>query len=276
MRNISRNQGNANAEIGAAIVPQSAAFTDKQTAPISELKVCGLRNLPLAQQTKFLEQAYQIYVASFPDPDERLSRQGFERYVTDPKRSGYDILVALHDGEVIAASNYRVIELDQLKIGYQSYIYTRCDMRAQGIGSCLFDQVLERMRSQGASAMFGEMNDPFVMSNAEIARDRAGGMDPYARRAMWMHLGRFALDAPYVQPGFEGGSAVRTMLLNFKVLDRKFHGLSGAQYIHLLDRFFEPFIANHKQDPDYKRLVAWAEQQKAIALIPLDQKRTFI
>lgn len=259
-----------------AVAVGSGSFTKDERAPVAELKIVGLRSLPETLRDKYLDQAYQIYEASFPNPDERISRAGFERYVTDPERVGYDIMVALNGDEVVAASNHRVIDLDDIKVGYQSYIYTRADKQKQGIGKCLFEEVINSMRAQGARAMFGEMNDPFVMTADEIALDTATSMDPLMRRAMWKGMGRLALDAPYIQLGFEGGAAVKSMLLNFMPFSEDFKGISGAQYIKLLDRFFERFIPNHKADKDYQSLVAWAEKQDFIPLIELDQKRTSV
>jgi len=255
---------------------ERASFAEQRTDLAPVVKIVGLRQLPRNLQDKYLDQAYQIYERTFPDSDERLSRKGFENYVKDPNRKGYDLQVALVDGEVVAGANFRVMDLGDMKMGYQSYIYTRADMQNQGIGSALFECVIETMRKQGAVAMFGEANDPRLMTSEQIEADRRFGMDPTKRLEMWARRGRYALDERYVQLGIDGGEPVSHLLINIKPIDPNFKGMSGKQYVAMLDAFFAPFIPDFKNDPIYKKLVAETKDRAFIPLIPLAQARSFI
>ena len=255
---------------------ESASFAINRPALAAVVKIVGLRALSPELQDKYIAQAFEIYERVFPDANERLSRTGFENYVKDPGRKGYDMQVALVDGEVVAASNFRVMNAGDLKIGYQSYIYTRPDMQRQGIGSALFDCVIEAMKRDGAVAMFGEVNDPRLMSAQQIEADRRAGMDPTERLEFWSSKGRLALDERYAQLGIDGGDTVEHLMINMLAIDPKFKGLTGRQYIAMLDAFFERFIPNHKSDPAYLEIVAAARDRAFIPLIPLTQPRSFL
>ena len=255
---------------------EAANFSSQKTDLVTEVKIVGLRSLPPEQQDKYISQAFDIYERAFPDPDERLSRKGFENYVRDPNRKGYDMQVALVHGEVVAASNYRVMDIGDFKIGYQSYIYTRPDMQGQGIGATLFDCVVGKMKREGAVAMFGEVNDPRLMSAEQIEADRRSSKDPTKRLEMWSKKGRFALDERYAQLGIDGGEAVKYLMINMLPIDPDFKGLTGRQYIAMLDAFFKPFVPNFKNDPIYREIVAAASKRDFIGLIPLTQARSFL
>ena len=255
---------------------ESTSFNQRASELVPEIKILGLRSLSSELQDKYIQQAYEIYERAFPDPDERLSRKGFENYVKDPNRKGYDIQVALCEGEVVAASNFRVMDLGDIKMGYQAYIYTRPDMQRQGIGSTLFDCVVDRMKSQGAVAMFGEANDPRLMTPEQIELDRMNGMHPVQRLEMWAQKGRYALDARFVQLGIDGGDAVNYLMINMLPIDPNFRGLSGKQYVAMLDAFFSPFIPDHKNNPDYQGIVGFEGERAFIPLIPLTSTRSFL
>lgn len=183
------------------------------------------------KQVDFKELAYEptdlaalrafyaaLYVASFPDADERESLDNMGDYLRR-KASGwygsnnYHIVLGLSDGAVVAASicDY----LAEPNVGVIEFLLVSPAARGGGMGrrlldhtEALLDQDARRGRGRPLDCVLAEMNDPLAESAS------ADNFDPVARALIWHGWGFRRLAFPYVQPALSvRQSAVTNLLL---------------------------------------------------------------
>ncbi|MCC6153923.1 MAG: GNAT family N-acetyltransferase [Candidatus Hydrogenedentes bacterium] len=152
----------------------------------------------------------------FP-PDEVLE---YPLWAEPLKDDGLRVCVAVHDGDVVGATEYRYYP--DMNVAMTDF--TIIGREGMGIGRFLYlnrkaDLELWAQRHGKTSlGMFAEIYDPYR------AKDHAFGgikpMDPYVRREVLSHLGYQRLDFPYVHPSWTNtGGAVSELDLCFLPTD---------------------------------------------------------
>lgn len=152
-----------------------------------------------------LDRFYRdLYVAAFPDADERESLHNMAWYIKRKADGWYGpnnfhILIAEQDEEPIGGSVFDY--LARPNAGVIEFLFTRADLHARGYGRALLSETVRALRADarraGAgrlTAIVAEMNDPFRRSATPDA------MDPFERAAIWGRWGFSKLDVPYMQP----------------------------------------------------------------------------
>lgn len=157
-------------------------------------------------------QMHQLMQNVFP-PEEVLEFDLWKEPLEDP---GIRVFVAVHDGKVVGATEYRYYE----DFNVAMTDFTIIGAAGLGIGPFLARKRLEDLQSWAAnkgnqlSGMFAEIYDPYRVEHYEFGGIKA--MDPYVRREVLSHLGYQRLDFPYVHPSWNNdGEAVEGLDLCF-------------------------------------------------------------
>lgn len=157
-------------------------------------------------------QMHQLMQNVFP-PEEVLDFDLWKEPLEDP---GIRVFVAVHDGKVVGATEYRYYE----DFNVAMTDFTIIGAAGLGIGPFLARKRLEDLQSWAASkgnqlsGMFAEIYDPYRVEHYEFGGIKP--MDPYVRREVLSHLGYQRLDFPYVHPSWNNdGEAVEGLDLCF-------------------------------------------------------------
>jgi hypothetical protein len=165
----------------------------------------------------------ELYVAGFPDADERESLANMKRYL-QLRREGwygtnnYHIILALDGDRIVAASvsDY----LAKPNCGVIEFLLVNESMRGSGVGRLVHTATVEALDADavrgGRSGIDGiviELNDPFRVAPQD------DNYDPFERALIWDRWGYGRLCFPYVQPALsEGQEPVACLLLAIKPL----------------------------------------------------------
>lgn len=234
----------------------------------------AFRDDDLALLTVFYES---VYVAGFPDPDERESFDNMVGYLRLKQegwygRNNYHIVIALADEQPVAGSisDY----LAAADAGVVEFLFVTDAFRRRGIGRTLLEHthvLLERdalSRSERPLAcIVAEMNDPFAASPV------SDNMDPWERAVTWHDWGYRGLDFPYLQPALsERQRPVDRLILIAKILRDEWRAaMPGSviqtlvhEYLHWAMRIERP-----ESSPDYGRMAAHLEQTPYVRTLSL-------
>lgn len=158
-----------------------------------------------------------LYVAEFPDPDERESLANMAGYLRRKRqgwygRNNYHIVLGEADGAVVAASisDY----LAEPNTGVIEFLLIAPAGRGAGTGrkllahtEALLDADARRAHDRPLDAVLAEMNDPLVSSAV------TDNLDPVTRALIWHRWGYRGLDFPYVQPALSADQDPVTNLI---------------------------------------------------------------
>ncbi|MEY4669086.1 MAG: hypothetical protein RL518_1785 [Pseudomonadota bacterium] len=189
-----------------------------------------------------LERYYPIYCTSFPDPDERLPFETIVRLVQDPRFS-IDVEVFTDLRGIIGGYQTNVVDIEGETFSLGDYLFIDNRMKGLGVGPLVYRKTIEhRQRNFGATAHFGEINDPRLMNASQQAIDRKSGTDPDARLKFWSKQGRRMLDVPWVQPAPEEGlSPVDYTMLTVHHLDTSRPlAITGDTVMKVWDAYYLP------------------------------------
>ncbi|WP_213587390.1 GNAT family N-acetyltransferase [Paenibacillus sp. J2TS4] len=157
-------------------------------------------------------QMHQLMQNVFP-PEEVLEFDLWKEPLEDP---GIRVFVAVHEGKVVGATEYRYYE----DFNVAMTDFTIIGAAGLGIGPFLARKRMEDLHSLAAhneqqlSGMFAEIYDPYRVEHYEFGGIKP--MDPYVRREVLSHLGYQRLDFPYVHPSWNNdGEAVTGLDLCF-------------------------------------------------------------
>ena len=193
-----------------------------------------------------LSRFYQdLYIAGFPDPNERESLANMKRYL-QLRREGwygqnyYHIMLVLDGDSPVAASVSDYLAMPNC--GIIEFLLVDESMRAQGIGKMLHDATVEALRSDarrmgrsGIDAIVIELNDPFRVAPHD------DNYDPFERALIWDRWGYGRLCFPYEQPALsDEQEPVTCLLLGMKPLtDRLRHEVPAAWVIDVLQGYLQ-------------------------------------
>ncbi len=163
----------------------------------------------------------ELYMAGFPDPDERESLANMKRYLK-LRRDGwygpnnYHIILALDGDQTVGASVSDYLATPNC--GIIEFLLVAEALWGTGIGRQLhgatiaaFDADARRIGRNGVDAIVIELNDPFRVAPQD------DNYDPFERAMIWDRWGYGRLSFPYVQPALSADQEpVACLLLGMK------------------------------------------------------------
>jgi len=148
------------------------------------------------------------------------------------------VFVAVHEGEVVGATEYRYYPDTNIAMTD----FTIIKKEGYGTGRFLAQnrekdiQALAANSGQKVKGMFAEIYDPYRVSGYEFGGTKV--MDPFVRREVLSHLGYRRLDFPYVHPSWENdGEAVDHLDLCYLPYEET-EGLEGTFIAEFLKRYY--------------------------------------
>ena len=219
-----------------------------------------------------------LYIAGFPDPDERESLENMQRYLELREqgwygRNNYHILLGFDDGRGIAAA---VMDyLAEPNAGIIEFLLVDPARRRQGIGTAMHQRVEEVLQSDARRAGYEalqsiviEMNDPFRVDPA------TDNMDPFIRAALWGRWGYAVLGFPYVQPALSDDQGpVTYLLLCAKPLDPAVRHTFPPKTVRQVVYGYLKWamrIDDPEADPTFQEMSQALAQMESVPLTPLE------
>lgn len=206
---------------------------------------------------------HQLLGTIFP-PEEVLAYELWKEPLLDPSIHVY---VALHQGQVVGATEYRYYP--QLRVAMTDF--TIIGQAGLGIGRFLLrqrEQDLQQLaKASGTESigMFAEVYDPFRAQIHEFGG--VSPMNPIVRREVLSHIGYKKLNFPYVHPSWDHeGNAVSELDLCFLPADEEQSELAAS----LIATFLETYYAALPNKPQqWLDMVETLKSKQAVELLPL-------
>lgn len=206
---------------------------------------------------------YQLMQDVFP-PEEVLEFALWKEPLEDP---GIRVFVAVHEGEVVGATEYRYYP--DWNIAMTDF--TIIGKPGLGIGPFLAHQrtkdlnALAAVEGKTLGGMFAEIYDPYRAVQYAFGGIRP--MDPYVRREVLAHLGYKRLDLDYVHPSWHNdGYAVSGLDLCFAPGDPDTTQISSELIVQFLQRYYA-VLPNKPQK--WLEMIEGLEQRPSVDLLPL-------
>ncbi|KZE81932.1 GNAT family acetyltransferase [Paenibacillus elgii] len=212
----------------------------------------------------YFRQMHELMQRVFP-PEEVLEYELWAEPLQDP---GIRVFVAVLDGEVVGATEYRYYE--DLQVAMTDFTIIGRD--GLGIGPFLARRRMADLRSVVAACggtflgMFAEIYNPQLVGKLEFGGVSA--MNSFVRREVLAHLGYRKLDTGYVHPSWHNdGEAVHGLDLCFMPIADEEQASVPAS---LVWSFLERYYAVLPQKPDaWYRMVENLKQRDNVALLPI-------
>ncbi|MBR8658459.1 GNAT family N-acetyltransferase [Brevibacillus sp. NL20B1] len=171
----------------------------------------------------------------FP-PEEVLAFDLWKEPLEDP---GIRVFVAVHEGEVVGATEYRYYA--DLNVAMTDF--TIIGREGLGIGRFLARERQKDLNALAAAqgkqlyGMFAEIYDPYRVENHEFGGIKP--MDPFVRREVLSHFGYKRIDFPYVHPSWQNdGEAVSGLDLCFLPTNEDQDSLEADLIVTFLTRYY--------------------------------------
>lgn len=196
---------------------------------------------------------------AFP-PSELADFESFAAGIGDGASGG--VLVALDGGRLagVAVDSWS----SSARIGLLGYLAVAGDRRDRGVGSALLTELRRRWADAPIDVVLGEVEDPRV--HADTPENRTG-----ARLRFYERLGADVFDAPWTQPGLDGGPRVPGFVL-VRVWSRP-----GASPLDadVLGRWAESYYADEEgrrpDDDGFRVLHARITAVSPVPFVPLGE-----
>jgi hypothetical protein len=181
------------------------------------------------------KQMHELMQNVFP-PEEVLEFDLWKEPLEDP---GIRVFVAVHEGKVVGATEYRYYE----DFNVAMTDFTIIGQAGLGIGPFLANNrakdltELATANGKKLKGMFAEIYDPYRVDHYEFGGVKP--MDPYVRREVLSHLGYKRLNFPYVHPSWNNdGEAVEGLDLSFLPMDSNPDQLETDLIVNFLKRYY--------------------------------------
>ncbi|WP_163099000.1 GNAT family N-acetyltransferase [Peribacillus alkalitolerans] len=181
------------------------------------------------------KQMHELMQTVFP-PEEVLEFSLWKEPLEDP---GIRVFVAVQEGEVVGATEYRYYE--DFNIAMTDF--TIIGKAGMGIGPFLANKRAEDLHALASEndkklfGMFAEIYDPYQVDHYEFGGVKP--MDPYVRREVLAHLGYKRIDFTYVHPSWNNdGEAVTGLDLCFLPMVEGTNELPTSLVIDFLKRYY--------------------------------------
>ncbi|KEF36793.1 hypothetical protein M670_04045 [Schinkia azotoformans MEV2011] len=152
---------------------------------------------------------------------------------------GIRVFVAVHEGKVVGATEYRYYQ----DFNVAMTDFTIIGQAGLGIGPFLAQKRLVDLQALAAEngkklfGMFAEIYDPYRVEHHEFGGIKP--MDPYVRREVLAHLGYKRIDFPYVHPSWNNdGEAVTGLDLCFLPMEEGINELETDLIVSFLKRYY--------------------------------------
>ncbi|OUM91147.1 MAG: GNAT family acetyltransferase [Bacillus thermozeamaize] len=209
------------------------------------------------------KKMHQLMQEVFP-PEEVLAFDLWKEPLADP---GIRVFVAVHEGEVVGATEYRYYE--DMNVAMTDF--TIIGKPGLGIGRFLFlkrqEDLLSLAKANGKQlyGVFAEIYDPYQVEDHEFGGIKP--MDPFVRREVLSHLGFKRLDFPYVHPSWKNdGEAVTGLDLCFLPIDEKVDRVETDLIVTFLKRYYS--VLSNKPKTWYE-MIEQLEAKDSVALLPI-------
>ncbi|KXG44750.1 GNAT family acetyltransferase [Tepidibacillus decaturensis] len=209
------------------------------------------------------KKMHQLMQHVFP-PEEVLEFDLWKEPLEDP---GIRVFVAVHEGNVVGATEYRYYE----DFNVAMTDFTIIGQAGLSIGRFLVQKRLEDLNSLAAAngkqlyGMFAEIYDPYRIEHYEFGGVKT--MDPYVRREVLSHLGYKRLDFAYVHPSWNNdGEAVTGLDLCFLPTDDNMDELQTALVVKFLKRYYSVLSNKPKS---WNEMIEFLEARESVALLPI-------
>lgn len=204
---------------------------------------------------------HQLMQTVFP-PAEVLA---YEKWGEPLQDEGIHVYAAVHEGEVVGATEYRYYP--NMRVAMTDF--TIIGRPAMGIGRFLMrnrERDIARLAAASGTepiGMFAEIYNPIT---ADYHFGGVTPMNPYVRREVLSHIGYRRLDFPYIHPSWEeNGEAVSGLDLCFLSYDENLSGLPSS----LVTAFLTQYYSALPNKPDaWHDMIGSVSQQETIALEP--------
>lgn len=214
-------------------------------------------------QDPLFRQMHRLMQDIFP-PEEVLEFELWKEPLEDP---GIRVFVAVHEGNVVGATEYRYYE----DFNVAMTDFTIIGQAGLGIGRFLAENRSEDLKALAEAAgkrlygMFAEIYDPYRVEHHEFGGVKP--MDPYVRREVLSHLGYKRLDFPYVHPSWNNdGEAVTGLDLCFLPMDGNTGELQTDLIVKFLTRYYS--VLSNKPKSWYE-MIEKLKAQDTVSLLPI-------
>ena len=211
----------------------------------------------------------ELYVANFPDADERESLANMQRYLTLKRdgwygRNNYHIALLMDEGHVVAASISDYFA--DVNFGVIEFILVDEGRRGGGLGRRIHEATLallhddaRRTGKDGLDANIIELNDPF---RVPAERDN---FDPFARAMAWNGWGYGRLRFRYVQPSLSANQKpVDCLILAAKTFAPEFAKSVPSERVR---QFLEAYLIWAMRIPVPRRNSTFRSMARALSTV---------
>lgn len=206
---------------------------------------------------------HQLMKDVFP-PEEVLAFDLWKEPLEDP---GIRVFVAVHEGNVVGATEYRYYA----DFNVAMTDFTIIGKPGMGIGRFLLKKREEDLRALAEAngkqlfGMFAEIYDPYRVEHHEFGGVKP--MDPYVRREVLSHMGYKRLDFPYVHPSWNNdGEAVEGLDLCFLPMDDSVNQLPAELIVQFLRGYYSVLSNKPKA---WLEMIKALEEKEAVALLAI-------
>lgn len=214
-------------------------------------------------QDPFFQKMHQLMQDVFP-PEEVLEFELWAEPLEDP---GIHVYVAVHNGEVVGATEYRYYE----DFNVAMTDFTIIGQAGLGIGPFLAEKRAEDLKALAAAngkqlyGMFAEIYDPYRIEYHEFGGVKP--MDPFVRREVLAHLGYKRLDFPYVHPSWNNDAeAVTGLDFCFLPMTEGIAELNTELIVAFLRRYYS-VLPN--KPVSWQTMIEDLEAKDAVVLLPI-------
>ncbi|KIL34741.1 GNAT family acetyltransferase [Cohnella kolymensis] len=214
-------------------------------------------------ENEYFKGMHRLLGTIFP-PEEVLAFELWKDPIQDPDIHVY---VAVHNGEVVGATEYRYYP--ELRVAMTDF--TIIGAMELGVGRFLYverEKDLLRLQQQSGSAsmgMFAEIYNP--QSITGFAFGDVPAMHPVVRREVLSHIGYRKLDLRYVHPSWDHeGKAVTELDLGFRPADEDTESIHAALVVKFLRQYY---AALPNKPKEWTEMVSGLESRDRVELLPL-------
>lgn len=208
-------------------------------------------------------QMHKLMQTVFP-PEEVLDFPLWEEPLKD---EGLRVYVAVQEGEVVGATEYRYYP--DMEVAMTDFTIIGRD--GLGVGPFLAQHRAAELREWAAGhgkqlkGMFAEIYNPYLVEEHEFGGVRS--MNPFVRREVLAHLGYRRLDFPYVHPSWLGdGEAVGGLDLCYLSYEPGVESLPAS----LIVRFLTGYYAILERKPQaWHDMIEALKQRDRVELQPI-------
>ena len=199
----------------------------------------------------------------FP-PEEVLEFDLWKGPLEDP---GIRVFVAVHEGEVVGATEYRYYP--QWNIAMTDF--TIVGRPGLGLGRFLAknrEDDLNRLAKENGKELFGmfaEIYDPYEKEDFDFGGVKT--MNPFVRREVLSHLGYQKVDFPYVHPSWQNdGEAVSGLDFCFMPMNEEVTEIPSSLVVDFLTDYYN--ILPNKPEK-WLQMVEDLKEKETVSLLPL-------